>query len=81
MRRRAEYGSSCHSGKCDATKFEQATMDSYNRWRTASTAGFVVGALSTAAGVTLLLTSPKTASRSRIGLRVSPTSAELCGGF
>ena len=56
-------------------------VDSYNRLLTVSTVGFVVGAVATAAGVTLLLTSPRRESKANVGLWVGPSSVALQGGF
>jgi hypothetical protein len=79
--RHADYSPACHSGKCDSTRFDQGTMDSYNRWRAVSTIGFAVGAVGAVTGLTLLLTSPKEQSKAELGLWVSPTAAELRGRF
>lgn len=56
-------------------------VDNYNRLLTVSTVGFVVGAVGTAAGVTLLLTSPKRQSSAPVGLWIGPSTVALQGGF
>ena len=56
-------------------------VESYNRLLTISTVGFVAGAVATAAGVTLLLTSPRRESKASVGLWVGPSSVALQGGF
>jgi hypothetical protein len=78
--RYSDYKSACPNDKCDST-IAQDKLDGYNSWRTLSTAGFIVGGIATAAGVTLLVTSPKHNNRGHIGLFISPSSAELRGAF
>ena len=54
-------------------------VDSYNRLRTISTVGFVAGAVVEAAGITLLLTSPR--HRGDVALMVGPQNVAIQGGF
>jgi hypothetical protein len=79
--RYGDYKSSCPNNNCDLSVVNQGKLDSYNTWRTVSTVSFIVGAVGTAAGVTLLLTSPKQASDVGLALIVSPASAEVRGSF
>lgn len=58
-----------------------SVTDSYNRWRNISVAGFVVGGVATAVGVTLLLTSPSPTAQSSLHLRLSPGVLSLDGHF
>jgi hypothetical protein len=69
----------CPDQEC--TPKHWAASDSYATLRTVSTVGFVVGAVGAAAGVTLLLTSPKEQSAPKVGLWVAPASAGLKGDF
>ena len=56
-------------------------VSTYNTMRTISTVGFIVGGVATAAGVTLLLTTPKEKSPARVGLWLSPNTAAITGEF
>jgi hypothetical protein len=68
----------CADRQCGS---EQAgKVSGYDHWRLASTIGFVVGGVASAAGVTLLLTSPK-AERSALSLWFLPDSAGVKGAF
>jgi len=71
------------SGQCTGTQCqwpEHGSLTSYNSWRPLSTVGFVVGAVGTAAGVTLLLTTPKR-KEPGISAWLGPTSAGMGGMF
>jgi hypothetical protein len=50
-------------------------VGSYNSFRTISTTAFITGGVLAAAGVTLVLTAPK--SETKTALRVSPSSVDL----
>ena len=73
------YKDGCHDRWCPSSY--SGRVDNYNRLLTVSTVGFVVGAVGTAAGVTLLLTSPKRQSDAPVGLWVGPSTVALQGGF
>ena len=69
---------------------QQSDVDSYNSMRHLSTAGFIIGGLGAAAGVTLLLTAPKSetarsgaeqTAAGRLVVWVGPGSAGLAGRF
>lgn len=76
-----DYKPACPNNNCNVDVVNQSKLDSYNTWRTVSTVGFVVGAVGTAAGLTLLLTSPQRASQATVALVVSPASAQVRGSF
>jgi hypothetical protein len=57
------------------------TVNAYNTMRTVSAVGFFAGGILAAAGVTLLLTSPKQESAPLVGLWLGPSGATLVGGF
>lgn len=79
--RYSDYKPFCPTKGCDLDEVSQSKLDDYNLWRGVATTGFVVGAVGTAAGITLLLTSPKSSPNTRIGVWVSPSAAELRGSF
>jgi hypothetical protein len=54
--------------------------NSYNRMRTISTIGFVVGGIGVAAGATLFLTAPRH-DGAQIGAYIGPTGAGMAGKF
>lgn len=56
-------------------------VNTYNTMRTLSTVGFIVGGVATAAGVTLLLTTPKEKPSARLGIWLSPNTAAITGDF
>jgi hypothetical protein len=56
-------------------------VNTYNTMRTLSTVGFVVGGAATAAGVTLLLTTPKEKTPAHIRLLLAPNAAAITGNF
>jgi hypothetical protein len=70
----------CSSTTCVGSNYNDR-VDSYNSWRTISTAGFVVGGLGTAVGITLLLTSPKRNSAPSVGLMMERRTVGLKGAF
>ena len=60
---------------------QQNDVDSYNRMRTLSSVGFIAGGVIAAAGVTLLLTAPKSTESPSAALFIGPQSASLLGRF
>ena len=75
-----------NSGDCSAdlkhcTPSHSSDVNSYNSLRTVSTIGFYAGGILAAAGVTLLLTSPKQETGPQLGLFLTPSSLGLAGGF
>jgi hypothetical protein len=70
----------CRNNVCVGSRFDSA-VNGYNSWRTVSTAGFIVGGVCAAAGVTLLLTSPRQESAPRVGLMMGPGALGLKGAF
>jgi hypothetical protein len=68
----------CPDNACYPSAHGEA--DSYNSLRTISTAGFIVAAVGGAAGVTLLLTAPRS-NRAGLELRTSVGSVQLKGSF
>ncbi len=69
----------CPNGACPASK--SGSADSYNLMRNISTAGFIVGGVGAAVGVTLLLWSPKGEAEPRVALWLGPSSAGVKGAF
>jgi hypothetical protein len=77
-----KYGSlsnDCPNRQCGPEHW--SASNSYATMRTVSTVGFVVGAVGVAAGVTLLLTSPKERPTGNLALYVAPASAGLQGSY
>lgn len=56
-------------------------LDSFHALRTASTVGYVVGALGVAGGVTLWLTAPRARSATTASIWVGPATAGIAGRF
>jgi hypothetical protein len=74
------------SGDCSAdlkhcTAAHSGDVDSYNSLRTISTIGLYAGGILAAAGVTLLLTSPKQETGPQMSLLLAPNSVGVAGGF
>jgi len=72
------------SGDCSGTGCTESqydAVDSYNRWRTISTVGFVLGGVATTAGVVLLLTAPEQEDTNRVALTLGPGHVDLAGRF
>jgi len=69
--------SSCPGGKCPPEAHDDHAT--YNRWRTVSTVGFVVGAVGVGTGVVLLLTS--SSKPERVEARLGPSGATVGGRF
>lgn len=67
----------CEDTRCPPS--QQSDVDSYNRFRTISTIGFIGGAVLAATGVVLVLSSPKRTDASVAGTRVA-LSPWLGGG-
>jgi hypothetical protein len=68
----------CQDNSCPTTQHTQ--VSNYNSLRPLSTIGFVVGAVGTTAGVTLLLTAPKR-KEAAVSAWVGPASAGVAGRF
>ena len=71
----------CPSNPCSSPKVNSGQVSTYNLMRNISTAGFVVGGLGAAAGVTLLLWTPKRESEASLALWLGPSSAGVEGAF
>jgi hypothetical protein len=69
----------CPSHSCDSSK--SSNVSTYNLMRHISTAGFIVGGVGAAVGVTLLLWTPKHESEPRVALWLGPGSAGVKGAF
>jgi hypothetical protein len=69
----------CPNGDCPPEHWTE--RDNYEMLRKLSTIGFIVGGVGAAAGVTLLLTSPKQESKPNLSLWLAPASAGLRGMF
>jgi hypothetical protein len=69
----------CPNGGCPSSK--SSSVDSYNLMRNISTAGFIVGGLGAAVGVSLMLWTPRHESDSRMALWLGPSSAGVKGAF
>jgi hypothetical protein len=72
---------SCPGGRCP--EGQRDNLDSYRTLGTVSTIGFVVGGVGAATGVTLLLTSKKSAeqARARVDLRLGASGVAVRGSF
>jgi hypothetical protein len=64
---------------CDQSLESQ--VNTYHTMRTLSTVGFIVGGIGAAAGVTLLLTTPKSESKANVALLLTPGMASVQGAF
>ena len=72
----------CANDVCDPSKVNSSSVNSYNTWRTVSTVSLIVGGVSAAAGVTLLLTSPQPKEAGpTVGLWLGAQSAGAYGRF
>ena len=72
----------CANDVCDPSKVSSSSVDGYNSWRTVSTVSLIVGGVSAAAGVTLLLTSPQPKEAGpAVGLWLGAQSAGAYGRF
>src|SRR5664279_470075 len=80
LKRSSMHSDGCSENTCIGTGYT-GRVDSYNSWRTISTVGFVVGGLGTAAGITLLLTSPKQESAPHVGLMIDLSTVSVKGAF
>jgi tetratricopeptide (TPR) repeat protein len=69
----------CPNNNCPSSKSDNA--NTYNLLRNVSTAGFIVGGVAAAAGVTLLLWTPKHESEPQMALWLGPGSAGVKGVF
>lgn len=71
----------CSADGLHCSPGQSSDVNAYNSLRTVSTVGFIAGGVLAAAGVTLLLTTPKQESQARVGLWMSPSGAGVYGGF
>jgi hypothetical protein len=71
--------SDCPNGGCASSK--SGSVDTYNLMRNISTAGFIVGGVGVAVGVSLLLWTPRHESEPRMALWFGPSSAGVKGAF
>jgi hypothetical protein len=72
----------CPDGECPAPYHDE--MSAFRDFRTASTVGYVIGAVGLAAGAVLLLTVPGDSpdrSSAAVGVQLTPTSAAMVGAF
>ncbi len=65
----------CSHNTCDPSL--EPEVNTYHTMRTLSTVGFIVGGIGAAAGVTLLLTTPKSESKANVGLLLAPGMASV----
>lgn len=76
----SDLDSACRDGKCPSS--EKDNVDSYKTMGTISTIGFIVGVVGVGAGVTLLLTAPKSERTTAfVSPYLGPGSAGLTGRF
>jgi hypothetical protein len=78
LSRHSSLGEKCPDDRCGSAYYDDA--DAINSLRTVSTVGFIVGGVGAAAGVTLLLTAPKS-DRGNVAAWVGLGSAGLRGSF
>lgn len=69
----------CRDGRCPST-VPRSEVDSLNSWRRVSSIGFIVGAVGTAAGMTLLLTRAGS-GRPQSAVHLGPQSLSLAMSF
>ncbi len=69
----------CPNGTCASSK--SGGVSTYNFMRNVSTVGFIVGGVGAAAGVTLLLWTPKGEAEPRVAIWLGPSSAGVKGAF
>jgi hypothetical protein len=75
---RGDLVDACPNDRCSAE--QQETLDSYERWGTISTVGFIVSGVGVATGLTLLLTAPK-AQTGGLSVRVASSGISMQGRF
>jgi hypothetical protein len=71
----------CQDYTCRNHPELETKANSYDTMRTLSTVGFIVGGVTAAAGVTLLLSSPHRKSEATVGLSIGPGAIGVQGGF
>jgi hypothetical protein len=71
----------CSSDVTHCDPSQRGNVDTFNSLRNVSTVGFIAGGVLAAAGVTVLLTAPRSDSKAKIGLWISPQAVALHGGF
>jgi hypothetical protein len=74
-----DLNTQCPNRNCNGQHTPE--VNTYNAMRTLSTVGFIVGGVATAAGVTLLLTTPKEKAPAQVGVWLSPNAAAVTGSF
>jgi hypothetical protein len=70
----------CSKTECHDVSL-QSSMDSYRTWRTVSMVSYIVGAVGTAAGVTLLLVKPKQEPSPTVSVVLAPGALVAGGRF
>ncbi len=80
IKRSELHDAGCNGNICDGGSFS-SRVDSYNAWRTISTASFVVGGIGVGLGLTLLVTRPRQESSTQVSVMVSPGSVGFKGAF
>ena len=73
--------SNCPSQTCNPSKVGSGSVNRYNLTRDLSTAGFIVGGVGTAVGVTLLSWTPKQEWEAGMALWLGPSSVGVDGVF
>jgi hypothetical protein len=73
--------SNCPSQACDPAKVGSSSVNRYNLMRDLSVAGFIVGGVGTAVGVTLLSWTPKQEREAPMALWLGLSSAGVHGAF
>jgi hypothetical protein len=80
LKRSSLHDDGCAGDLCSGAAFS-SRVDSYNSWRTLSSAALAVGAIGVGAGVTLLLTSPRQDPAPQLGVTIAPGGFGLKGAF
>lgn len=75
----SDLNENCKDRSCDPAY--ESRVNSYDRWQTLSTVGFIVGGVGLATGITLLLTSPKRESKPSVSLWMGPAALTVKGDF
>lgn len=67
--------------QCNDAVLTSSRMKSYDSWRTVSTVGFVAGGVLAAAGITLLIVTPRQPAAPRLGVAVTPATLAMVAAF
>ncbi len=78
-KRSGMHNDGCRDNWCPSSF--SGRVDSYNQLRTLSTVGFIAGAVVEAAGITLLLTTPRRTEAAETTFAIGPGSFAIKGGF